>query len=113
MACFSNCPHAEPSAVENVVLTALILYNYLRSSSSRGVYCPAGTVDSEGRDWERQDSAAQPLLPLTVPTTGHNATTDAKQVRETFKECFCNEEAQELKKPSCSKDTVVSCSVLR
>ena len=88
-----------PQSVENVVLTALILHNYLRSSSSRGVYCPAGTVDSESRDGEliyglwRQDSAAQSLLPLTVPTTGHNATTDAKLVRETFKEYFCNEGA--------------------
>ena len=82
-----------------MVLTALILHNYLRSSSSRGVYCPAGTIDSESRVGEliyglwRQDSAAQSLLLLTVTTTGHNATTDAKLVRETFKEYFCNEGA--------------------
>ncbi|KAK2565706.1 hypothetical protein P5673_010882 [Acropora cervicornis] len=72
---------------------------YNHSSSSRGVYCPAGTVDPESRDGEliyglwRQDSAAQSLLPLTVPKTGHNATTEAKLVRETFKEYFCNEGA--------------------
>ena len=88
-----------PESVENVVLTALILHNYLWSSSSRGVYCPAGTVDPESRDGElfyglwRQDSAAQSLLPLTVPKTGHNATTEAKLVWETFMEYFCNEGA--------------------
>ena len=86
-------------SVENVVLTALVLHNNLRSSSSRGVYCPAGTADSESRDGELiyglwwQDSAAQSLLLLTVPTTGHNATTDAKLIRETLKEYFCNEAA--------------------
>lgn len=38
-----------------------------------------------------QESPAEAFSPLNVPSTGHNASTDAKSVRETLKEYFFNE----------------------
>ena len=31
------------------------------------------------------------MVPLAAPSTGHNATKNAKEVRECLKEFFCNE----------------------
>ena len=63
---------------------------------SQTIYCPAGLLDIENRSGDfipgiwRNHSSANSVLPLHVPSTGHNASKDAKRVRETFKECFFN-----------------------
>ena len=85
-----------PDTIELLVFTALGLHNFLRQSSSCGTYCPVGLVDQE-QDGQiipgiwRQESPAEAFSPLNVPSTGHNASTDAKSVRETLKEYFFNE----------------------
>lgn len=85
-----------PDTVELVVFTSLCLHNYLRQSPSCTTYCPVGLVDSEQNgevipgSW-RQESATEAFSPLAVPSTGHNATTDAKGMRKTFKDYFFDE----------------------
>ena len=88
-----------PDTIQSLVMATLVLHNYLRKSSSRTTYCPTELLDSEdgngnvihGR-W-RQDSTTESFLPLVVPSTGHNASNEAKLVREIFKEYFFNEGA--------------------
>ena len=88
-----------PTTVEYLVLAALVLHNYLRRSSSRSIYCPSAMLDSETSEGElihgrwRNDGTSDSFLPLTVPPRGHNASKDAKVVRETLKDYFCNEGA--------------------
>lgn len=36
-----------PSFIESLVITALVLHNFLRKSSSRNVYCPQGLLDTK------------------------------------------------------------------
>lgn len=36
-----------PSSIESLVITALVLHNFLRKSSSRNVYCPQGLLDTK------------------------------------------------------------------
>ena len=82
-----------PDTVELIVFSTLGLHNYLRRSSSSSSYCPVGLAgrEEDGHiipgSW-RQESSADGLAPLTVPSRGHNATFDAKAVRETFKDYF-------------------------
>ena len=60
-----------------------------------------GLSDSESEDGKlvpglwRQDSASESFLSLQLPSTGHNATTEAKRLREWFSEYFVNEGAIE------------------
>ncbi|XP_046841836.1 uncharacterized protein LOC124435948 [Xenia sp. Carnegie-2017] len=70
-----------PRAIEDLVLAAIILHNYLRKRTSYSIYCPVGITDNETSEGE--------LIP------GHNATTEAKNIRDNFKEYFCNEGAVE------------------
>ena len=90
-----------PSSVESLVMAALVLHNYLKKSSSRNVYCPHGLLDTESSDGEltnglwRQDGTSESFLPLSLPGTGHNATSDDKMIRDTFKDYFVNEGAVE------------------
>ena len=85
-----------PDTTELLVFTALGLHYFLRQSSSCGTYCPVGLVNQE-QDGQvipgilRQQSPAEAFSPLNVPSTGHNASMDAKSVRETIKEYFFNE----------------------
>jgi hypothetical protein len=60
----------------------------------RHLYCPVGLLDTEDRNgrfvqglW-RQESMSESLLPLSVSPTGHNASNNAKLVRETLKDYF-------------------------
>ena len=90
-----------PSSIESFVIAALILHNFLRKSSSRNQDCPSGLLDTELSNGERaeglwrQETPGNSSLPLAVPTTGHNASKDAKLVRDTFKAYFVNEGAVE------------------
>ena len=78
-------------------MATLTVHNFLTKSPSRNIYCPAGLADSEDRSGElspgtwRTDSPSNSVLPLQFPSTHHNASKDAKQVRELFKDYFCNE----------------------
>ena len=88
-----------PKSIETLVLAALTLHNYLMQNSSSRCYCPTGLCDREiaggttvQGSW-RQDRASESFLPLQVPPCGHNSSTDAKMVRETFKDFFFHEGA--------------------
>lgn len=73
-----------PSTTESLVMTALVLHNYLRKSSSRNVYCPAGLLDTESRSGKlphglwRKEVTSEAFVPLSVPISGLNATNYAK-----------------------------------
>jgi len=90
-----------PSSIESLVIAALMPHNFLRKSSSRNQYCPSGLLDTELSNGERaeglwrQETPGNSFLPLAVPTTGHNASKDAKLVQDTFKAYFVNEGAVE------------------
>ena len=90
-----------PSSIESLVIAALIVHNFLRKGSSRNQYYPSGLLDTELSNGERaegiwrQETPCNSFLPLAVPTTGHNASKDAKLVRDTFKAYFLNEGAVE------------------
>ncbi len=84
-----------PETIESVIMAILVLQNYLRKSiSSKASYCPVGLLDTEDPTggfvqglW-RQESMSESLLPLSVSPTGHNASNNAKLVRETLKDYF-------------------------
>ena len=83
-----------PSSIESLVKAALVLHNFLRKNSSRNEHCPQGLLDTESMSGEvtnglwRQESISESFLPLSVPVTGHNATNDAKLIRDTFIDYF-------------------------
>ena len=92
-----------PESIENIVLAALVLHNFLRKSSSKSVYCPIGLIDSEDGNgnivpgtWREKQ-----MIPLQVPSTGHNSTSNAKRVREAFKDYFMSEGAVEWQWDKC------------
>ena len=93
---FRSALLSPPDTVKLIVFSTLGLNNYLHRRSSSSSYCPVGLADREEDGhilpgtW-RQESSADGLAPLTVPSTGHNATLDAKEVRGTFKDYFFNE----------------------
>ena len=86
-----------PQFVEDLVLAALTLHNFLRSGPSKFIYCPKGVADEcyplTGEQlsglWEKDATGS--LVKFTSHSHGSNSTTNAKKVRETFTEYFCNE----------------------
>ena len=83
-----------PETIELLVIAALILHNYLRhhSFSSPNAYCTTQLIDREDRrskiidgNWRQDLPPTESFLPLLVPSKGHNASNDAKNVRDTFK----------------------------
>ena len=88
--------------IETLILATLCVHNFLRRRRvTKNVYCPPGLavrITSSGDvipgDW-RKNQPTDSLHALQVPATGHNATIDAKRVRETLKDYFFNEGAVE------------------
>ena len=86
-----------PQFVEDLVLAALTLHNYLRSGPSKHIYCPKGLagecdpLTGEQIPGLLEKDASSSLVKLTPPSHGNNSTINAKKVWETFTECFCNE----------------------
>lgn len=86
-----------PELVEDLVLTALILHNFLRRGASKHIFCPKGLVDEydplTGEQipglWEKD--ASHSLKNFSAPSHGNNSTTYAKKFRETFTEYFGND----------------------
>ena len=78
-------------------MAALTLHNFLKKGPSRSIYCPPDLVDPRtGTVYPGQwceDGVLQTMLPLPSPSTGHNASTEAKEIRNTFKDYFFNEGA--------------------
>ena len=77
-----------------MLMAMLTIHNFLRKSPSRNIYCPAGLTDSEYSSggfnpgfWHK-DPPRNYVLPLQILQSGHNASKDAKQVREIFKDYF-------------------------
>ena len=103
---FKSIMQIPPETIEVVVMAALTLHNYLRNSCSKELYFPAGLTDTESEDGKllpglwRQDSGSVSFLPLQVPSTGHNATTEAK--REGFSGYFVSEGALEWRWERCN-----------
>ena len=96
----------EPKVVESIILATLCLHNFLRKGSSKTTYCPVGLIEGDDEDgscvagtW-RQDNE-QTLMPLEVPSTGHNVSKSAKMIRENFTEYFTNEGAVEWQWDNC------------
>lgn len=63
---------------ESLVMTALVIHNYLRKSSSRNVYCPAGLLETESRSgklprglWGREVTS-EAFVPLSVQSLDTN-----------------------------------------
>ena len=89
-----------PEFVADLTFATLVLHNFLRSGQSRQIYCPRHLVDEEDPStgqlipgsW-RNDISLHSLAPLEIPSSGHNYTTCAKNVRDTFNEYFVNEGA--------------------
>ena len=88
-----------PETIDDAKMTSLTLYNYLRKSQSREIYCPAGLTDREDEYrtlspglW-RTGHAPSILLDIGVPNIGHSPSNNAKEIREIFKDYFCNEGA--------------------
>ena len=79
-----------PEKVEAITLATITLHNYLRQSSSRHVYMPSNLSDTDYTHKDiiaglwRRNPPSESLLPLQIQATGHNACTNAKDIRETF-----------------------------
>nr|XP_034194023.1 protein ALP1-like [Osmia lignaria] len=83
----------EPDTATKVVLAAVYLHNFLRRSSSKNIYNPPGTFDSEcSNDGHFIPAAWRAELTETAlssfPTVARRSSTDAQEVREEFKEYF-------------------------
>ena len=96
-----------PETIENLLMATLTIHNFLRKSPSRNIYCPTGLADTETTSGDihpgfwRRDPPSTSVLPIEVPSTGHNACTSAKHVRETLKDYFFNEGAVEWQWDKC------------
>ena len=79
----------EPTAVKSVVLPTLALRNMLMTSSAKNIYCSSGLCDTEHVNWEltlglwRNDNCADSMFSLEKPTSGHNVSIAAKEIRDT------------------------------
>ena len=99
---FFSIINLEPENVEDCILTALTLHNMLiKSTNSANVYRPGSFVDTISEDggilegeW-RSETPTESLYSLEVPKRGHNASINAKSVRETFMNYFVNDGAVE------------------
>ena len=97
----------QPENVEGLMMATLIIHNFLRKSESQNIYCPVGFTDTKRKDgmvipgnW-RKNLPTESFLSLNVSLSGHNATMNAKQIRESFKDYFCNEGAVEWQWDMC------------
>ena len=96
-----------PEKVQAITLATITLHNYLRKSSSRHVYMPSNLTDTEYTHKDiipglwRRNPPSESLLPLQIQATGHNACTNAKDIRETFKNYFYNKGAVEWQWERC------------
>ena len=83
-----------PQFVEDLVLAALTLHNYLRSGPSKHIYCPKGLADEcdplTGEQipglWEKDASSS--LVKLTPPSHGNNSTINAKRSEKPLPNAF-------------------------
>ena len=80
-------------------MAALTLHNFLKKGPSRNIYCPPDLVNYEDPrtgtvypgQW-RHDGVLQTMLPLPTPSTGHNASTEAKRSGILSKTIFSTKE---------------------
>eukprot|EP00795_Rhopilema_esculentum_P005764 gene5764-11043_t len=96
-----------PESISTITMATLTIHNFLRKSQSRKIYCPVGMTDAVDLDgglspgmW-CNDQATNNLISLPPPPRGHNACTNAKKVRDMFKDYFCNEGAVEWQWNKC------------
>jgi hypothetical protein len=85
-----------PENVENPVLAACALHNYLsRRKPARAIYIPDNLIDREGENGEIIPGAWRQDYPsATYPRPnfgGHRTSADAKEVQTLFKDYFNNE----------------------
>ena len=86
-----------PDFVSDLTLAMLTLHNALRQGICREIYCPKGLADEHDSiteefipgQWRASKHNSQ--ISLHVPANGHNASKNAKVIREIFKDYFINE----------------------
>ena len=80
-------------------MSALVLHNFLRKSTSRNVYCPSGLCDEYNKRLEMVHGTwrteSQSLLELEPISHGNNQSINAKNTRDILKNYFMNEDAVE------------------
>lgn len=82
-----------PEKTTNIVMTCVLLHNYLRrSKASRSLYSPNGSFDTEidgefqAGSWRNEDNNLTSMHPLRK--IARKSGVDAKNVRDTFAEYF-------------------------
>lgn len=84
----------EPEKVSEITMTCVLLHNFLRKSkSSKSIYTPPGSFDSENNDgsiiagsWRSEQNELNSMLPLQkVP---RKSSLEAKMIRDQFAEYF-------------------------
>ena len=96
---FRSALNLSPDKATAITSCALVLHNFLRKSTSKSIYSPAGLADSTNTNGELMPGSwrTEQQNPLGVfsssiqPQVGRNAPRSAKLVREAFTEYFMNE----------------------
>ena len=81
-------------------MAALTLHNFLKKGPSRNIYCPPDLIDNEDPttgtvhpgQW-RHEGVLQTMFPFPTTSTGHNASSEAKEISNAFMDYFFNEGA--------------------
>ena len=85
-----------PESVKNVVMTILVLHNYLHQSSSHVTYCPPGLTDVEDSTgftpgyWHEDEETSQIFFNLGPLQFSGNTQANAKEVRNIFADYLVN-----------------------
>lgn len=91
----------EPEIAEVIVLAVVNLHNFLRrSKSSRNIYTPPGTFDSDINGqfipgtWRGEINEVNPSSLISLRTPPRRSPEDAKQIRQEFTEYFMSAEGR-------------------
>ena len=95
---FQQPLNLSPQKARSITFCALVLHNFLRSSSSKNVYTPPGYVgsfDSEGQlvqvHWRLETKNSLGVFSGIASQVGRKAPINAKVIRENYTEYFMNE----------------------
>ena len=94
---FHATMHLSPERATSVILSALILHNYLLKSPSNSTYCPPGLIDKEDDkatllpDSWRSKHMAEEFRSIAPHYHGNNISNSSKYIREVSMDYFMNE----------------------
>ena len=87
-----------PKSVETIVMTILVLHNYLRQSLSLNIYCPPGLSDVElptaeylPGQWRTDELTTHSFFDFSPSQHSGNVNVNAKEVRNILTNYFVNE----------------------